>query len=75
MSRRQKNGIVATVAAILVLHGPNGHAIYVATEHIFSVVEANVTHPRAHSIVNTQSTPLYVRETPDEIAKMLEAKK
>jgi hypothetical protein len=63
------------VATILVLHGPNGHAIYVATEHIVSVVEANVTHPRAHSIVNTQSTPLYVRETPDEIAKMLEANK
>jgi hypothetical protein len=60
---------------MLVLHGPNGKAVYVATEHIVSVLNATGVHPGAKAVINTQGTPLYVRETPEEIAKMLEANK
>jgi hypothetical protein len=56
---------------MLVLHGPNGKQIYVAAEHIVSVANATGIHPGAKSVINTQGTPLYVRETPEEVAKML----
>ena len=63
------------LVAMLILHGPNGKPVYVATEHIVSVLNASGVHPGAKAVINTQSSPLYVRETPEEIAKMLEANK
>jgi hypothetical protein len=76
MSRWQKNGIVAAVVVILILHGPNGREIYVAAEHVVSVLQAGINHPGARAVVDTQGHSLYVRETPAEVAKMLdEAKK
>jgi hypothetical protein len=59
------------LAAILILHGPDGKPIYVATEHIVSVLNATGVHPRAKAVINTQSTALYVRETPEQVAQML----
>jgi hypothetical protein len=56
---------------VLILHGPNGRPIYVEAEHIVSVANATGIHPGAKAVINTQGTPLYVRETPEEIAKML----
>jgi hypothetical protein len=56
---------------MLVLHGPNGKAVYVATEHIVSVLNATGIHPGAKAVIHTQAVPLYVRETPEQIAKML----
>jgi hypothetical protein len=65
------NTVLLAALTILVLHGPNGRLVYVATEHIVSVLNATGVHPRASSVINTQDGPLYVRETPEQIAKML----
>jgi hypothetical protein len=65
------NTVLSVALTFLVLHGPDGRPVYVATEHIVSVLTASAVHPRAKAIINTQSTPIYVRETPEEVAKML----
>jgi hypothetical protein len=65
------NNALSLALTFLVLHGPDGRLVYVAAEHIVSVLEASAVHPRAKAVINTQSTPVYVRETPEQIAKML----
>jgi hypothetical protein len=67
--------VLSAVLTLLVLHGPNGREIYVAAEHVVSVLQAGLNHPGARSVVDTQGHSLYVRETPEEVAKMLEANK
>jgi hypothetical protein len=56
---------------MLILHGPNGKMVYVAAEHIVSVANATGIHPGAKSVINTQGSPLYVQESPEQIARML----
>jgi hypothetical protein len=70
------NNVLSFVLTVLILHGPNGREIYVAAEHVVSVLQAGINHPGARAVVDTQGHSLYVRETPAEVAKMLdEAKK
>jgi hypothetical protein len=45
--------------------------VYVEAEHIVSVLNASGVHPGAKAVINTQDGPLYVRETPEDIARML----
>jgi hypothetical protein len=65
------NNVLSFALTVLILHGPNGKPVYVEAEHIVSVVDASAVHPRAKAVINTQDGPLYVRETPEQIAKML----
>ena len=65
------NNVLSLALTFLVLHGPNGKAIYLATEHIVSVLDATGIHHGAKAVIHTQAVPLYVRETPEQIAKML----
>ena len=65
------NNVLSFALTVLILHGPNGKLVYVEAEHIVSVLNASGVHPRANAVINTQDGPLYVRETPEQIAKML----
>ena len=65
------NSVLSFALTVLILHGPNGKAVYVEAEHIVSVLNASGVHPGAKAVINTQDGPLYVRETPEDIARML----
>ena len=65
------SNVLLLALTVLILHGPNGRTIYVEAEHIVSVLNATGVHPGAKALVNTQDGPLYVRETPEQIAQML----
>ena len=71
MANRCNELMLSVALTVLILHGPNGKLVYVEAEHIVSVLNASGVHPRANSVINTQDGPLYVRETPEQIAKML----